>query len=54
MAKTYTVRVPKRFSGQFVLRIRPELHRDLVVRAAQEGKSLNTLVAEFLTRAMED
>jgi predicted HicB family RNase H-like nuclease len=53
VGETYTVRIKKEFSGQFVIRIPPKLHRDLVVKAAQEGKSLNTLVVEILTEAME-
>lgn len=38
----------KPFSGRFVARIRPELHRRLSLLAAASGKSLNTLVAQSL------
>jgi predicted HicB family RNase H-like nuclease len=40
----------KPYSGQFVLRISPPLHRRLAEEASQEGKSLNTFVAERLAR----
>ncbi len=40
----------KPYSGQFVLRIPPPLHRRLAEEASQEGKSLNTFVAERLAR----
>ena len=33
------------YSGRFVVRIPPETHRDLVIRAAEEGVSLNRLVS---------
>ena len=39
----------KPFSGKFVVRIDPELHRDLVVAAARANKSLNAFVVEALT-----
>ena len=38
----------KPFSGQFVTRITPELHRSASLAAARAGKSLNTWVAEQL------
>jgi predicted HicB family RNase H-like nuclease len=43
----------KPFSGKFVMRISPELHRTLSMRAEQEGKSLNRLVREYLTSILE-
>lgn len=36
------------FSGKFVLRIDPELHRRLTIRARQEHKSLNAHIVEIL------
>jgi len=39
----------KDFSGKFVLRIDPELHRYLAIRAMQEGESLNTFVVKRLS-----
>jgi predicted HicB family RNase H-like nuclease len=43
----------KPFSGQFVARITPELHRSASLAAARAGKSLNTWVAEKLQSAVE-
>jgi predicted HicB family RNase H-like nuclease len=43
----------KPFSGKFVTRVTPELHRTLSMRADQEGKSLNRLVREYLTSILE-
>lgn len=41
----------KPFSGKFVLRIDPDLHRKVYVTAKHEGKSLNNWVAETLKKA---
>lgn len=41
----------KEFSGRFVLRVDPQLHKALAVQSMKEGKSLNTLVAEKLRKA---
>lgn len=38
----------KPFSGNFVLRISPELHRKLYKKAKLTGKSLNSLIEESL------
>ncbi|TAK11636.1 MAG: type II toxin-antitoxin system HicB family antitoxin [Anaerolineae bacterium] len=38
------------FSGRFVLRIDPALHRRLFVKAKQSKKSLNALIAETLEK----
>lgn len=38
----------KPFSGTFTLRIPPELHRDLALRARLVNKSLNSWVTELL------
>ena len=35
-------------SGRFVVRVPPETHRDLVIKAAEEGVSLNRLVSARL------
>ena len=44
---------PRRsFSGQFNLRIPPELHEKLAITAEAQGKSLNTLVQEALQRSV--
>src|SRR5436189_1105042 len=38
----------KPFSGQFITRVSPELHRSASLAAARAGKSLNAWVAEQL------
>ncbi len=40
----------KSFSGKFVVRIPPEVHRALAIKAAEEGISLNRLVSSKLAR----
>jgi predicted HicB family RNase H-like nuclease len=40
----------RRFSGRFNLRISPELHEQLALRAEAEGKSLNALAQEALSQ----
>ena len=41
----------KPFSGNFVVRMPPALHRELALRARREGKSLNSFVVERLERS---
>src|SRR5690606_11683005 len=43
----------KPFSGQFVTRISPELHRQVNIAAAVSGKSLNAWVTEQLQAAVQ-
>jgi predicted HicB family RNase H-like nuclease len=38
----------RRFSGRFVVRVPPEVHRNLAVEAAEAGVSLNRLVSARL------
>jgi predicted HicB family RNase H-like nuclease len=38
----------KRYSGRFILRTGPEMHRALAVRALSENESLNTFVVKSL------
>ena len=33
----------RRFSGKFMVRVPPEVHRELVIEAAEAGVSLNRL-----------
>jgi predicted HicB family RNase H-like nuclease len=42
----------KPFSGRFNLRIPPELHRQVVIRAEKEGMSLNTFVEQTLAQSI--
>jgi predicted HicB family RNase H-like nuclease len=40
----------KRYSGKFMVRIPPELHRRLALEAAEAGVSLNRLASDKLSR----
>jgi predicted HicB family RNase H-like nuclease len=40
----------RRFSGKFMVRVPPELHRDLTIRAAESGVSLNRFVSNKLSQ----
>ena len=44
----------KPFSGKFVVRVDPEVHRAISAAAQQAGKSLNAWVADSLTTAARD
>jgi len=39
----------KNFSGRFIVRLPPEVHRDLAIKAAEEGISLNRLISSKLS-----
>lgn len=39
------------FSGRLMVRLPPDLHRRLFILARREGKSLNQLIAERLSKA---
>ncbi len=41
----------KKFSGRFVLRVEPALHRRLAAKALAAGESLNTFCARTLCKA---
>jgi len=41
----------KKYSGRFMVRIPPELHRDLALEAAESGVSLNRLASDKLRSA---
>jgi len=40
----------RNFSGRFMVRIPPELHRQLAIQAAESGISLNRLASDRLSR----
>ena len=40
----------RNFSGKFVVRLPPEVHRDLAMKAAEAGVSLNRLISSKLSR----
>lgn len=44
----------KPYSGKFVIRVNPELHKSIVVESRKRGKSLNSWVADALSKALED
>jgi predicted HicB family RNase H-like nuclease len=39
----------KKYSGKFMVRIPPEIHRELTIKAAESGVSLNRFVSAKLT-----
>jgi predicted HicB family RNase H-like nuclease len=41
----------KPFSGKFMIRITPELHHAVYLKALQDGKSLNAVVEDALVKA---
>jgi predicted HicB family RNase H-like nuclease len=43
----------KPYSGRFVVRVEPELHKSLAIEARKKGASINSLVSEALTEALE-
>lgn len=42
----------KPYSGKFVVRLAPELHKSIYLAARQAGKSLNAWVADAVRRAL--
>ncbi len=44
----------KSFSGKLVLRITPEVHRDAVIAATRDRKSLNRWLADVVARAARE
>jgi len=42
----------RKFSGKIPLRIEPNLHRDLTVKAEMEGESLNKFIEKKLKKAV--
>ncbi len=40
----------RRYSGKFMIRVPPEVHRDLAIKAAEAGVSLNRLAGAKLSR----
>ena len=41
----------KPYSGKFMVRVEPELHKTIAIRARQDGKSLNSWVHDTLAKA---
>ncbi|MDF1591049.1 MAG: type II toxin-antitoxin system HicB family antitoxin [Desulfobacterales bacterium] len=44
----------KPYSGKFVVRVEPELHKCIAIEARRKGASINSLVSEALTKALEE
>ncbi len=44
----------KPYSGKFLVRVGPELHKTLVLQARKSGKSLNTWVTDTLQKTAKD
>ncbi len=44
----------KPYSGRFVVRVEPELHKTIAIEARKRGKSINALVSEALSKAIEE
>jgi predicted HicB family RNase H-like nuclease len=44
----------KPFSGQFVMRVDPKLHRELFIQAKHSGQSLNAYVRDKLSQAVNN
>ena len=44
----------KPYSGRFLVRVEPELHKTLVIQARKNGKSLNALVHDALLKAVKN
>lgn len=42
----------KPYSGKFLVRVGPELHKTLVIQARKNGKSLNTWVSDALNQVL--
>ena len=40
----------KPYSGKFMVRVEPELHKTIAIRARQDGKSLNSWVHDTLAK----
>ena len=47
------IKPEKPLSGKFVVRVGPEVHRDVKLAAASTRKSINTWVTEIVSRAAE-
>ena len=44
----------KPYSGKFVVRVEPELHKNITIEARKEGKSLNVWVKDALSKALNN
>ena len=44
----------KPYSGKFVVRVEPELHKNISIEARKAGKSLNVWVSDAISKALND
>ncbi len=44
----------KPYSGKFVVRVEPELHKRIAIEARKKGTSINSLVSEVLSERLEE
>ncbi len=44
----------KPYSGKFVVRVEPALHKNIAVEARKEGKSLNVWVNDVISKVLRD
>ena len=44
----------KPYSGKFVVRVEPELHKRLAIEARKRGVSINALVGETLSKTIDE
>jgi predicted HicB family RNase H-like nuclease len=44
----------KPYSGKFVVRLEPELHKNITIEAHKKGKSLNVWVKDAISKALND
>lgn len=44
----------KPYSGKFVVRVEPEIHKNITIEARKEGKSLNVWVSDAISKALKD
>ena len=54
MCEKENMEIQKPYKGKFNVRISPELHKNLVYRAAAKGQSLNSTVEEAIRQYIED
>jgi predicted HicB family RNase H-like nuclease len=44
----------KPYSGKFVVRVEPELHKNITIEARKSGKSLNVWVSDAISKVLKD
>jgi len=44
----------KPYSGKFVVRVEPELHKNITIEARKAGKSLNVWISDAISKALKD